>query len=370
MTNSEGFGDHNIAAPPGVTLVYEMPDTFLMSSVQCAGECFTEVFRGILKCKLRLSIKIANYPFPIAHYQTLVLDKWKALHLQIGLFFGFHVLSKYYLRRFMESFKNKVVWITGASSGIGAEAAQQLASRGAHLILSARKTDDLNRVKAQIGSRAQVLVLPLDITRTENIDAAVQQAVSWQGKIDLIFNAAGISQRSYLMDTRLEVDRRIMEINYFGTVALTKAVLPHMLEKGGGQFAVITSVTGKFGFGVRSAYAASKHALHGFFESLRIELYRKGIRVTMICPGPVQTDISKNALDGQGKPTGEMDEMQEKGMPVDKAVSEMLKAIAREKKEVVIGRFKEKLGVKLHAVLPDLFFKMAEKQNPRGELKL
>lgn len=270
----------------------------------------------------------------------------------------------------MQEFKNKVVWITGASSGIGKEAAFQLHKLGAKIVLSARKEADLNAIRNELGDTENVIVQPLDITRPESFESAVNRVYAHFGRVDLLFNIAGISQRSYAIETTLDVDRKIMEINYFGTIGLTKAVLPRMLAAGGGQFAVITSVTGKFGFGVRSAYAASKHALHGFFESLRIELVDRGIEVTMICPGPIQTDISKHALDGSGNPTGEMDEMQKNGLPVDRAVSAMLKAIATKKKEIVIGGFKEKLGVKVKALLPELFFKMAVKQNPRGELKM
>ncbi len=279
------------------------------------------------------------------------------------------LLAKPYLRQFMQEFKNKVVWITGASSGIGKEAAFQLHRSGAQIVLSSRQEADLNAIQAEIGDVANVAVLPLDLALPETFEAAVNRVYDLFGKVDLLFNNAGISQRSYAIDTDLSVDRKIMEINYFGTIGLTKAVLPRMLAAGGGQFAVVTSITGKFGYGVRSAYAASKHALHGFFESLRIELSDRGIDVTLICPGPIQTDISKHALDGSGNPTGEMDEMQQNGLPVDRAVRTMLKAIANKKKEIVIGGFKEKLGLKLKLFLPELFFKMAVKQNPRGELK-
>ena len=270
----------------------------------------------------------------------------------------------------MQAFNNKIVWITGASSGVGKEAAIQLSNQGAKLILSSRNELELKALKKSLSSPENVLVLPLDLTKPEGFDEAVNTVYSKFGKVDLLFNNAGISQRSYVVDTDISVYRRIMEINYFGTVALTKAVLPRMLKDGGGHFAIVTSVVGKFGFGVRSAYSASKHALHGFFESLYVELNKQGIEITLIAPGPIQTDISRNALDGSGKPTGEMDEMQLKGMPVDKAVKQMLKAIANKKKEIIIGGFKAKLGVKIKAFLPSLFFKMASNQNPRGELKM
>jgi short-subunit dehydrogenase len=213
------------------------------------------------------------------------------------------------------------------------------------------------------------MVQPLDMEQPAHFAKAIENVLARWGRVDLMVHNAGISQRSYAHETDIAVDRRLMEVNYFGTVALTKALLPHMLAQGGGHFAVVTSLVGKFGFGVRSAYAGSKHALHGFFESLHIELMHKGIRVTMICPGPVQTPISIHALDGQGKPVGVMDEMQQHGMPVHQAARIMIRAIAQQKLEVVVGNFKERLGVKIHAWLPSLFFRMAVKQNPRGTVK-
>lgn len=270
----------------------------------------------------------------------------------------------------MQYFKDKVVWITGASSGLGREAAKQLISAGARLILSARRSAVLEKIKAEAPTDAEIFILPLDLARSENFAEAAARAEQHYGKIDVLINNAGISQRSYASETSLEVDRRIMEVNYFGTVALTKAVLPIMLKNGGGHFVTVTSLVGKFGFGVRSAYAASKHALHGFFESLHIELHARGIKVTLVCPGPVQTPISLHALDGSGKPSGQMDEMQAKGMAVERAVSVMLRAAAENRREVIIGNFKEKLGVVLKAWVPSLFFKLALKQNPRGQVKL
>ena len=269
----------------------------------------------------------------------------------------------------MQDLSGKVVWITGASSGIGKEAATQLYKIGAKLILSARTESALLDLKKSLGNGDDILIIPLDLTRQEAFPEAVEKAYNKMGRVDLVLNNAGISQRSYIVETDLSVDRKIMEVNYFGTIALTKAILPRMIEQGGGHFAVVSSVVGKFGFGVRSAYSASKHALHGFFESLYIELKHKGIGITIVCPGPIQTNISKNALDGSGNPSGKMDEMQQKGMPVEKCVRIILNAIQKEKREIIVAGFKEKLGVKLKAWLPSLFFKIALKQDPRGEVK-
>jgi short-subunit dehydrogenase len=270
----------------------------------------------------------------------------------------------------MGAFANKVVWITGASSGIGSEMAQQFSLAGARLVLSARREEALQNLRDTLAFPEKVLVLPLDLTKPGSFAEAVKQVLELMGGIDILVNNAGISQRSYVVDTDLSVDRSIMEINYFGTIALSKAVLPQMLKQGHGHFVVVTSIVGKLGFGVRSAYAASKHALHGFFESLHIELHHRGIRVTLLCPGPVQTPISIHALDGSGKPSGVMDEMQLKGMPVDVAVRTMIKGIQHQEREVIVGSFTERLGVKLKAWWPAQFFKLALKQNPRGTVKI
>jgi short-subunit dehydrogenase len=224
----------------------------------------------------------------------------------------------------------------------------------------------LNQLKSDLAQPENALVVPIDLEQPADFQAAVAKVIGHFGRIDVLINNAGISQRSYVVDTDISVDRRIMEINYLGTVALTKAVLPEMLSRGGGHFAVVTSMVGKFGFGVRSAYSASKHALHGFFESLYIELMPQGIRVTMICPGPVNTPISLYALDGAGKETGVMDEMQVKGTPVDKAARSIIAAIEKNKREIVIGGFKEHLALAFKAFMPGLFLKILSRKDPRG----
>ena len=270
----------------------------------------------------------------------------------------------------MQNFSGKVVWITGASSGIGQEAALQLSKMGASLILSARNENALLNLKNSLANPDRNLILPLDLEQSDKFDERVEAAYSKFGRVDVLLNNAGLSQRSLVTETDISIDRKLMEVNYFGTITLTKALLPRMIEQGGGHFAVVTSLVGKFGYGLRSAYSASKHALHGFFESLHIESKSQGIGITLICPGPIQTDISKNALDASGKPSGVMDEMQAKGMPVDECVKQILNAISSKEREIIIGSFKEKLGVKMKAWIPSLFFKIALKQDPRGNVKM
>src|SRR4030042_3157842 len=202
--------------------------------------------------------------------------------------------------------KGKTAWITGASSGIGEALATKLFSMGATVILSARNVDKLNALKNRLDSiepgRCHVVVC--DVTQSPSIANAVNIMKQLTGKLDLLINNAGVSQRSYVIDTTIEVDRQLMEVNFFGAVTITKGVLPWMISNGGGHIVVLSSMAGKYGFRMRSAYAASKHALHGFFETLRAELHDKNIGVTLICPGRVQTDISVNSLTGNGQQYG------------------------------------------------------------------
>lgn len=256
----------------------------------------------------------------------------------------------------MQYYKDKVCWVTGASSGIGEALVYELVDQGAKVIISARRSEELERVKLQAGSK-NVYILPLDLTDIQSFPAKVKESVEAFGSIDIMVHNGGISQRSRLMDTLETVDRRIMEVNYFGTVALTKALLPHLLKKGG-RFVVITSLVGKFGTPLRSTYAASKHALHGFFESLRAELYSQKIRVTMVCPGFIKTNVSINALTEQGQPQNKMDEAQAKGMLPQVFAQKMLKAVAKDKEEIYIGGLREVAGIYVKRFFPTLFSKI------------
>lgn len=257
-------------------------------------------------------------------------------------------------------FDGKVVWITGASSGIGEALAYAFAKRGARLILSSRREDRLREVQAACANIDQHLVLPLDLANADTLPAKAQEALSHAGAIDLLINNGGISQRSRAVETPLELDRRIMEINYFGAVALTKAVLPSMLERGQGHIVAISSLTGKFGSPIRTGYAASKHALHGFFDSLRAEVHDAGLYVTLICPGFIRTNVSINALTSDGTPQGKMDAAQDQGMTPEACAEKIVQAIARKKAEAYFGG-KEILGVYLKRFVPGLFNRIIRK---------
>ncbi|OUL22200.1 short chain dehydrogenase [Nostoc sp. RF31YmG] len=259
-------------------------------------------------------------------------------------------------------FLDKVVWITGASSGIGEALAYQFANQGAKLIISSRKEDELLRVKQNISS--ECLVVAFDIADYTSVERAANTAINYYGKIDILVNNAGVSQRSLVVDTQEIVDRKIMEVNYFGTINITKIILPFMIANGGGQIAVISSIAGKVGFPLRSAYAASKHALHGFFETLQLELKPEHkIFITIVCPGRIKTNISRNALKYDGSLYGKMDEGQEKGMNAEICAQKILKSIYQKKPEVYIGG-SDVLLVYFKRYLPTLFYWIASRVKP------
>jgi len=261
-------------------------------------------------------------------------------------------------------FKDKIIWITGAASGIGEALAFKSVEYGGKLILSDIDETRLSKVAATCEtSGASILNLPLDLSSRASIEKAVRVAMDHFGRVDVLINNGGISQRSLTWETPLEVDFKIMNINFFGAVLLTKAVLPEMMEQGGGYIAATSSITGKFGFPLRSAYAASKHATQGFFETLGIELKDRNISVTIAMPGRVQTNISLNALTRDGKPHGKMDPGQATGIPADLCAKKYLDAVYKRKPEVLIGG-KELMMVHIRRFFPRLFYRLARKIKP------
>ncbi|WP_299124458.1 SDR family oxidoreductase [uncultured Tenacibaculum sp.] len=257
--------------------------------------------------------------------------------------------------------KNKVFWITGASSGIGKSLAIALSNYDANLILSSRNTNALEETKILCKNSKNVKVLPIDLEDYNSLTSKVNEAIKFFNKIDVLVNNGGISQRSLIKDTNISVDKRLMDINYLGTVALTKALLPHFTERNEGHFVVTTSIVGKIGTPLRSSYAATKHALHGFFDSLRAEHHKDNIAVTLVCPGFVTTNVSKNALTGNGSPQNSMDAATANGINPDRFAELMIKAIRKKKEEVYIAGAKEKLGVYTKRFFPKLLSKMIRK---------
>ncbi|MBN2756636.1 MAG: SDR family oxidoreductase [Bacteroidales bacterium] len=251
-------------------------------------------------------------------------------------------------------FKEKVVWITGASSGIGEALVYEFNKRNAKIIISARRIDELERVKNNCKNIENIRIIQLDLENHDVIEEKANQAFSFFGKIDYLINNGGISQRSLVSETHLNIDKKIMDVNYFGTIALTKAVLPNMLSRKTGHIIVISSVAGKIGTALRSAYSASKHALHGFFDSLRAEVWKENIFVTIICPGYVKTNVSVNAITADGTAQNSMDENSENGMLPEILAEKIIKAIKNKKEEVNIGG-PEMVGIYLKRCMPRIF---------------
>jgi short-subunit dehydrogenase len=251
----------------------------------------------------------------------------------------------------MESFSGKIVWITGASSGIGEALVHAFANLGATIILTARREQELKRVQQEAKLNDEnSFILPLDLYHTEHIADSVEQIKKKFGTIDILVCNAGVVQRFAVKDSTIEVDRQIMELNFFAVTALTKSVLPIMLEKKSGHIVVISSVMGKVAIPNRSMYAASKHALHGFFDALRAEVFRDNIGVTVVCPGYVKTNISIHAINADGNQYGKMDKGQEHGMPPEKCANGIINAVRKNKDEVFIG------GKEIRVILLKRFF--------------
>ena len=257
----------------------------------------------------------------------------------------------------MTQFEDKVVWITGASSGIGEALTYSLSKKGNALIISSRNKEELLAVKSRCLHAEKVKVLPFDLSKPEEMQAKVDLAINTFGRVDILVNNAGISQRSLIIDTELTVYKKLMDINYLGTVTLSKAILPHFLSNTDGHYVVVTSLMGKFGSPLRSGYCAAKHALHGFFDVMRMEHQKDGIDVTLICPGFVQTNIAINALVADGRKKESNDSATESGMPADEFARKMIKAIVNKKYEAYIGR-KEVNGVYLKRFFPKLLHKV------------
>ena len=259
-------------------------------------------------------------------------------------------------------FKDKVIWITGASAGIGEALAYALSKKESRLILSSRSVHKLEKVLEGCEHPERHEILPLDLREPDMLPKKAKEAISYFGRVDMLINNGGVSQRSLVHETSVEVDRELMEINYFGPIALTKAVLPGMLERKQGHIVVVSSLAGKFGVPYRSGYAASKHALHGFFDTLRAETWREKLWVTMVCPGYIRTGISINAMTGDGSPQGTMDKGQENGMQPEACARRIIRAMEDGKDEVYIGG-SETLGVYLKRFFPSYLNRMIRSAN-------
>ena len=259
--------------------------------------------------------------------------------------------------------QNKVIWLTGASSGIGEALAYQLADAGARLLLCSRNQQKLEQLKQNLPHPEKHRVLALDLTQAEALTEIVEPVLTETG-VDILINNGGISQRGLAKRTQLEVQRKVMEVNYFGTVALTQLLLPTLIQHQG-MVVNIASVAGKVGGQSMAGYAASKHALIGYMDSLRAEESRHGLKVLNICPGFVQTQISVNAMNDDGSTYGEMATSIAEGITAQDCANRIIKAIRKNKFEAVIGKGLSGWAPFIKRLAPNLFYKMAAKTNIR-----
>jgi dehydrogenase/reductase SDR family member 7B len=258
-------------------------------------------------------------------------------------------------------FSDKKIWITGASSGLGEQLAYELAREGARIVLSARRIDELERVKKGCTNPDKVELIPFDLNIEKSVVEAFDKVSLSSQPIDILFNNGGISQRSDALQTKTEVEREIFEINYFSNILLSKLVAREMIKRKSGHLVVISSLLGKWGFHTRSTYAASKHALHGYYDSMRMELENQGLVITIVTPGFLATNISKNARNMDGAHTQLMDQNQASGLSANEAAIQIMKGVAQKKNEFAVGS-KEILGLKMRRFFPKWFEKILRKQ--------
>ncbi|MFN8322333.1 MAG: SDR family oxidoreductase [Chitinophagales bacterium] len=258
----------------------------------------------------------------------------------------------------MSFFDNKVVWITGASSGIGEALAYAFAKRKVKLILSARRTDELERVKKNCNlPEENIMLLTMDVSKYNEAEEKANLVLARFQRVDILINNAGLSHWSKIKDMTMEVLKQIIDTNFMGNAALTKALLPSMLNNKQGNIVVISSILGKIVTHKQAAYNASKHALHGFYDTLRAEYSGNGIKALLVCPGFVNTNVAKNSLDRNGQPIGKNNKMIEGGLSPDYVAEQILNAIERNKEEILLAGNKEKFGVLLKRFFPGLFSK-------------
>lgn len=263
------------------------------------------------------------------------------------------------------TFKDKTVWIIGASSGIGKALSIDMAKHNANLVLSSRNIEELEKVRTTcLQYTENCSVIPLDLEKNADYNPIIDDIIKIYNTIDYLILNGGVSQRSLAIETPIKIDRLLMEINYFGYISITKNVLPTMVKQKSGHIIVVSSIVGKFGFPLRSAYSASKHALHGFYETLRAEQKQNGICITMVIPGRIRTNISYNAILKDGSRHNRMDDGQAQGLSAESCSKQVIRAIRKNKKEVAIG------GKELHMIwikkfLPFLFYSFVNKNQPK-----
>lgn len=285
------------------------------------------------------------------------------------------VVKKVYLVYFYYLFYFKVVVITGASSGLGEALAHHFYKVGAKVVLCARRESELERVKNDLMTKYPnnptypPVIVPLDLSVLNTLQEAVRKILDIFGHIDILINNGGISVRADIISTAMDVDIKVMLVNYFGSVAMTKAVLPSMLKRKSGRIVFVSSVQGKFALPYRSAYSASKHATQAFSDSLRAEVANNGIKVTCISPGYINTSLSLNALTATGEAYGVMDDTTAKGASPDNMAKNIVRSILRDEKDVVFAQLEARFGYYVRFLCPTLYFKIMERRALKFVLK-
>ena len=259
----------------------------------------------------------------------------------------------------MAKFENKTVWITGASSGIGEALAKSFSAAGAHIILSGRRVEALDAVAAKLATPA--LILPFEVTDYESLRGHVEAAWAWTGRVDILVNNAGISQRSLALLTDPQVYTDLINIDLIAPIWLTQLQLPLMAKAGGGHIVAISSVAGRIGAPLRTAYSAAKHGLIGYMDALRAEVSeRHNIQVTNVLPGSVATNVSRNALTADGSKRGVSDANIEAGDdPMDCAAA-ILAAVSDNIPELLFATGVERELAELRHQNPDALFEQLQ----------
>ncbi|XP_044268371.1 dehydrogenase/reductase SDR family protein 7-like isoform X2 [Tribolium madens] len=269
----------------------------------------------------------------------------------------------------------KVVVITGASSGLGEALAHEFYKQGCQVVLCARRRQELERVRSDLLRTHPTvptippIIQPLDLSDINSLPSHVEKILAITGRIDILINNGGVSHRGSVITTQPDVDIKIMLVNYFGAVALTKAVLPNMIKNKSGQVVFVSSIQGLVALPERSAYCASKHALQAFSDSLRAEVAAHNISVTIVSPGYIKTELSRNALTGSGTKHGEMDATTESGYLPEYVASEIGRAVVQKKKEIVICTFLPRIAIFLRKYLPSVYFSVMVKRAKKAQLK-
>nr|CAG4645578.1 EOG090X07KM [Lynceus sp. MCZ IZ 141354] len=291
-------------------------------------------------------------------YNSLVTVTLLPLTIIIASIQLFSFLYKYAFSR--KSLEGKIVLLTGASSGLGEALAKALYQEGCRLILASRNTRALEKCRLKLLTLRRENVYPptilnLDLSKIHELPQKAQQALSIYGNIDILINNAGISYRGEIINTQIDVDMELMNVNYFGQVNLTKHILPSMIENNNGNIVMIGSVQGRIGIPFRSAYAASKHALQAFSDCLRAEVKSYGINVTVINPGYIRTNLSLNAVTGDGSRYGILDATTASGMDPDVAATKIIQAIKSNKKELLLCPLQPRVALHLRNCCPSSY---------------